>query len=205
MAKKATKKVVAKPSKKPVKPAVATSKKGEGAKLAAKKQEVSKKATHAKSPKTKEATSSKAPIAPSTKKIGPTPAPEKETTTQPQKTSEVVKNEGPKKKTKTPVPEAVETQEVVAQELEVKDEVSSRKAKKYEGATEEETKWLELRDKNRNIKPRPYKMSEVYLEKTPIEHKVLGWGFVLSVVNDRLEVLFRSGIKHLISNYKTNS
>jgi hypothetical protein len=34
-------------------------------------------------------------------------------------------------------------------------------------------------------------------------HKVLGWGFVLSNLNDRLEVLFKDGIKVLISNYKS--
>lgn len=79
----------------------------------------------------------------------------------------------------------------------------TKKAKKYEGVSEEESKWLELRDKYRHIKPQVYKLSESFQEKTPLEHKVLGWGFILSVVNDRLEVLFRSGIKHLISNYKT--
>lgn len=79
----------------------------------------------------------------------------------------------------------------------------SKRAKKYEGATEEESKWLELRDKHRNIKPNIYRISDVFQERTPIEHKTLGWGFILSVVNDRLEVLFRSGIKQLISNYKT--
>lgn len=83
--------------------------------------------------------------------------------------------------------------------------VPSKKAKKYEASTEEETRWLELRDKYKSTKALPYKMSEVYAEKTPIDHKVLGWGFILSVLNDRLEVLFQSGIKQLISNYKSNN
>lgn len=83
--------------------------------------------------------------------------------------------------------------------------VPSKKAKKYEAATEEEARWLELRDKYKSTKAAPYKMSEVYAEKTPIDHKVLGWGFIISVLNDRLEVLFQSGIKQLISNYKSNN
>jgi len=82
---------------------------------------------------------------------------------------------------------------------------SSKKSKKYEAATEEESRWLELRDKYKSTKAAPYKMSEAYAEKTPIDHKVLGWGFILSVMNDRLEVLFQSGIKQLISNYKSNN
>jgi len=82
---------------------------------------------------------------------------------------------------------------------------SSKKSKKYEAATEEEARWLELKDKYKSTKAAPYKMSEAYAEKTPIDHKVLGWGFILSVMNDRLEVLFQSGIKQLISNYKSNN
>ena len=33
--------------------------------------------------------------------------------------------------------------------------------------------------------------------------KVLGWGFILKNDNDRLEVLFETGIRMLISNYKS--
>jgi hypothetical protein len=39
-------------------------------------------------------------------------------------------------------------------------------------------------------------------ERTAIVHKVLGWGYILANRNDRLEVLFKDGIKYLISNYK---
>lgn len=207
MAKKATKKVVAKPTKKPVKTAIATAKKGEVAKIALKKPESSKKAAPVKSSKAKEVSTSKPSkliVSKSAKKTSPEPS-EKGTSAKPQKTAEVPVNGASKKKNKAPeLTEAVDKPEVVA-EVEVKESLPSKKAKKFEGATEEESKWFELKDKHKNIKPQPYKMSEVYLEKSPIEHKILGWGFVLSVVNDRLEVLFRSGIKHLISNYKTNS
>jgi hypothetical protein len=72
----------------------------------------------------------------------------------------------------------------------------------YQAATEEEAKWLELKEKYKGISPSSYKMSEIYQEKTLLDHKVLGLGVILSVVNDRLEVLFQTGTKHLISNYK---
>jgi hypothetical protein len=85
-------------------------------------------------------------------------------------------------------------------------ELTKKQSKKalaaYQAATEEEAKWLELKEKYKGIRPSPYKMSEVYQEKTLLDHKVLGLGVILSVVNDRLEVLFQTGTKHLISNYK---
>jgi len=46
-------------------------------------------------------------------------------------------------------------------------------------------------------------MSDVFEALKPINHKVLGWGFVLTNENNRLEVLFENGIKVLISNYKS--
>lgn len=70
---------------------------------------------------------------------------------------------------------------------------------------QEEAKWKELHDKYKGVKAVPYRMSETFEERTPLDHKVLGWGFILSVVNDRLEVLFETGIKQLISNYKSNN
>ena len=65
-------------------------------------------------------------------------------------------------------------------------------------------KWtqLQIKSKNRKQKTKKYSMKEKFEAKTPIHHPVLGWGFILNNVNDRLEVLFESGVKHLISNYK---
>ena len=62
--------------------------------------------------------------------------------------------------------------------------------------------WSALFEKSKGIEAAPYKMSATYSPRTPIHHKVLGWGYVLSNQNDRLEVLFKDGIKILISNYK---
>ncbi len=69
------------------------------------------------------------------------------------------------------------------------------------GATENLKKWHELKAEY-DGEVRAYKMSEQYEAKTAIEHKVLGWGFILSSENNRLDVMFEHGRKMLISNYK---
>lgn len=63
-------------------------------------------------------------------------------------------------------------------------------------------KWANLYKKSEQIESKPYNMKAVFEEKTAIVHKVLGWGYILTNRNDRLEVLFKDGIKYLISNYK---
>lgn len=63
-------------------------------------------------------------------------------------------------------------------------------------------KWSALYKKAEQIDAKPYNMKAVFEEKTAITHKVLGWGYILANRNDRLEVLFKDGIKYLISNYK---
>ncbi len=68
-------------------------------------------------------------------------------------------------------------------------------------ATPTQQKWAQLFNKSKKLAPVDYKMSQKYEAETPILHKVLGWGFILSNQNDRLEVLFQDGVKVLISNY----
>lgn len=63
-------------------------------------------------------------------------------------------------------------------------------------------KWNSLFKKAEDIKSAPYSMKSIYEPKTAITHKILGWGYILENKNDRLEVLFKDGIKFLISNYK---
>ena len=63
-------------------------------------------------------------------------------------------------------------------------------------------KWQSLKEKAEDVKAPAYDMKNEYEANTPIEHKQLGWGFILSNNNNRLEVLFEDGIKVLISNYK---
>ncbi|MGE3975767.1 MAG: hypothetical protein AB7F59_14675 [Bdellovibrionales bacterium] len=62
--------------------------------------------------------------------------------------------------------------------------------------------WLELHKQFKNMKPMPYAMSEQYPEKCVINHKVLGVGFVVKNINDRIDVVFKDGQKTLITNYK---
>lgn len=71
--------------------------------------------------------------------------------------------------------------------------------------TEEQVKWSEYVKKYGKMQPREYKMTEQYEANMPILHKTLGWGYVVSNEFDRLEVVFESGKKMLISNYKSNS
>ncbi len=63
-------------------------------------------------------------------------------------------------------------------------------------------KWRQLFEKSQEMEPPPYKMSGHYEAKTPIKHKVLGWGYVLSSNNSRIEVLFQDGVKTLITDLK---
>lgn len=56
----------------------------------------------------------------------------------------------------------------------------------------------------KSMKAKNYKMSESFEVRTPIMHKVLGWGFILSSENNRIQVLFKDGVKTLITNYNKN-
>lgn len=69
-------------------------------------------------------------------------------------------------------------------------------------SSDENKKWNDLREKHAGEKAANYAMSASYEPNQPLQHKVLGWGFIVSVQNDRLEVLFETGTKMLISNYK---
>jgi len=67
---------------------------------------------------------------------------------------------------------------------------------------DEKEKWQELFKRYGKEKAVSYKMSDEFQALKPINHKILGWGFILTNENNRLEVLFENGIKVLISNYK---
>jgi hypothetical protein len=72
----------------------------------------------------------------------------------------------------------------------------------HEAASALAAKWATLNKKAEQIDVKPYNMKGVFEERTAITHKVLGWGYILANRNDRLEVLFKDGIKYLLSNYK---
>ena len=94
--------------------------------------------------------------------------------------------------------------DVAAEEPSKAEKVSKVKPVKIErgNLSDEKAKWVELNKKYGKEKAVPYKMSEKFQSMIPMQHKVLGWGFILTNENDRLEVLFETGIRMLISNYK---
>ncbi len=71
-----------------------------------------------------------------------------------------------------------------------------------ENMTDEQIRWAELYNKYREIQAMEYDMKSTFKASAPIQHKILGWGWVLSNDNDRLEVLFQDGKRMLISNYR---
>ena len=110
------------------------------------------------------------------------------------------------KSVKTAEPKVAEPEVSKKSDLKIKKEPKVKKTK-AEVATEKQLtedvqKWSDYKDKYGHDKAPSYSMSGVFEPKTCLQHKVLGWGYILSVQNDRLEVLFETGPKILISNYK---
>ncbi len=94
----------------------------------------------------------------------------------------------------------------IGQTAEKAEKASKFKAIKVErgNLADEKAKWQELNKRHGKDKAATYKMTDTFEALKPVQHKSLGWGFVLTNENDRLEVLFENGIKMLISNYKPN-
>lgn len=116
---------------------------------------------------------------------------------------------------KAPVPTAIvaapeiQSSEAHDDQDSIATEVKSEKRKKRDEIKIDrngnlQAQWQLLYDRSKGLDPLPYKMSDNFDAKTAIVHKVLGWGFVLSSQNNRLEVLFKEGIKILIANYKAS-
>ena len=73
--------------------------------------------------------------------------------------------------------------------------------KALEGLSQAARRWQLLFEKSKGIRAQVYEMSADYKADTPIQHKVLGWGYILSKKDNRIEVLFKEGIKTLITKY----
>ncbi len=69
------------------------------------------------------------------------------------------------------------------------------------GLSDDQVKWAEYHEKYKGTAP-TYSISGQFEAKTPLQHKIFGWGFILSNEYDRLEVLFEDGKRMLISNRK---
>lgn len=93
----------------------------------------------------------------------------------------------------------------VKKEPKPKKEKSAKKIAAEKAIADENKKWADYKEKYGSEKATNYSMSGVFEPHQPLQHKVLGWGYIVSIQNDRLEVLFEQGTKMLISNYKTNS
>jgi hypothetical protein len=76
-------------------------------------------------------------------------------------------------------------------------------AEQLQAQADANKKWMELKEKFGGEKATSYNMSSSFDANTPIQHKTFGWGYVINNENNRLEVLFETGTKHLISNYKS--
>ncbi len=79
---------------------------------------------------------------------------------------------------------------------------TAEKVKIDKSMTEEQAKWVEMYNKYKDAQASNYDMKATFKAAAPIQHKVLGWGWVVSNENDRLEVLFKDGKRMLISNYR---
>ena len=102
------------------------------------------------------------------------------------------------KKEQKPTPAQKTTKTKVVKKKAVKEKKLSAKSQKL--LKENERKWQALQNKYQSITAVNYKISGVYKVKTPIMHKKFGWGYILSVRNDRLEVIFKESVKFLVSN-----
>lgn len=94
----------------------------------------------------------------------------------------------------------------VTQQLSDKKDLVLKKMEEraLEGLSQAARRWQLLYDKSKGIRAQVYEMSGDYKADSPIQHKVLGWGYVLSKKDNRIEVLFREGIKTLITRYSPN-
>ena len=129
-------------------------------------------------------------------------------------TKKIAKKKLAKKTTAKKMIEPLDTTENPIIEIKMKEilpekEKKRKRRSKADLAAEENLtklikKWENLHKKSaaKGLKPMPYSMKKKFDAQTPIQHKLLGWGYIMNNINDRLEVLFKDGVKYLISNYK---
>lgn len=92
---------------------------------------------------------------------------------------------------------------VKAEKIKAPKKKTAAQKKKEKLEIDSNAKWADLFEKYKQVKPVSYSMRDAFEANQPLQHKVLGWGWVMSSENDRLEVLFKDGKKILISNYKS--
>ena len=92
------------------------------------------------------------------------------------------------------------TQEPLAQAAAVPDKPVKISKKAQKLLEENERRWTTFQTQNQEVKAALYKVSGNYQEQTPLQHKSFGWGYILSVKNNRMEVIFKDSIRNLASN-----
>lgn len=118
-----------------------------------------------------------------------------------------------KKKTKTKASASTEKKKKVTKKAAAADgeepvkKVKKKRVTKAEREALEEIerlrdKWQELHTLSEGQPAKKYKITDSYESNTSLDHAKLGWGYVLTSQNNRLEVLFEGGIKILVSNYQ---
>lgn len=181
------------------KKAQATSKAGAKAKAPAGAKKPGKAAASAKATVVSKAAKQKTPVKVVAKPVAK-PAPlKKVVAVPPQKKPAVLSPEPEAKKPAPPVKKAppLTKSEKAAQAAETAEKIKIDKS-----MTEEQAKWAEMYNKYRDAQAVNYDMKATFVASSAIQHKVLGWGWVVSNENDRLEVLFKDGKRMLISNYR---
>lgn len=116
------------------------------------------------------------------------------------------KAEKPTKKAKAAAPAEAASAKEAAAEAKPKKEKAAKapkaaKVKKEDKNSALDGRWADLKEKHAKDKAAKYSMTGQFQANQAIEHPKLGWGFVLSNNNDRLEVIFQDGVKILISNF----
>ena len=129
----------------------------------------------------------------------------------PEKTEKLSVKPAAKMATKLKAAPSAPVEEAAAEKAEVaapaaKAAKGAKKEKKQKldktGLNEDQVKWAEMNEKYQGQKAEPYTISGQFEAKTPVQHKIFGWGYILSNEYDRLEVLFEDGKRMLISNRK---
>lgn len=100
----------------------------------------------------------------------------------------------------TVVTQKTEVQVVTAKTSATDSRVDTRNL--TEGQLENYKKWLKFQKQLSDKAPEHYSMNADFEVKTPLQHKTHGWGVVVQKRDNYIDVLFESGLKTLIVNYK---
>lgn len=67
-----------------------------------------------------------------------------------------------------------------------------------------EEEWNSLREKNSGKGAKPYRLAEKFEKDVMVDHPKFGVGIVMTATDQRLEILFKEGLKTLVHNQKSN-